>query len=142
MNLQYYYSIVIYGVKALTYIVIEDYGKTPAPNKCFTCVMTHMITKNSWDDSWIQQVFYLLRRTVMNLDRKYSVESSNSYSLSEKSAALEADAAFYKYRMRGWRVKASLYCPSEYYLETFMIQHKIETKQDGKKKKKKEKGKD
>lgn len=73
----------------------------------------------------------------MNLDRKYSVESSNSYSLSEKSAALEADAAFYKYRMRGWRVKASLYCPSEYYLETFMIQHKIETKQDGENKKKK-----
>lgn len=59
---------------------------------------------------------------------KCSVESSNSLSLSEKSAALEADAAFYKYRTRGWRVKASLYCPSEYYLETFMIhQHKIET---------------
>lgn len=76
----------------------------------------------------------------MNLDRKYSVESSNSYSLSEKSAALEADAAFYKYRMRGWRVKASLYCPSEYYLETFMIQHKIETKQDGENKKKKRQG--
>ena len=61
----------------------------------------------------------------MNLDRKYSVETSNSFPLSEKSAALEADAAFYKYRMSGWRVKASLYCPSEYYLETFRIQHKM-----------------
>lgn len=29
----------------VTYTVIEDYGKTSTPNKCFTCVMTHMITK-------------------------------------------------------------------------------------------------
>ncbi len=62
---------------------------------------------------------------------KCLVESSNCFSLSEKSAALEADAASYKYKIRGWRVKASLCCPSEYYLEKFMTdQHEIETKQE------------
>jgi len=61
----------------------------------------------------------------MNLHQNARLSHQARSRKKKKSAALEADGAFYKYRTRGWRVKASMYCPSEYYLETFMIrQHK------------------
>lgn len=93
-----------------------------------TCVMTHLMKK---PDELISEFNKFSKSLSIQYEplSKCSVESSHSFFLSKKSAALEADAAFYKYSTRRWRVKASMYCPLEYYLEAFKIhQHKIETR--------------